>query len=195
VAGASARRTGRRPGPTRTRGAILDAARTAFAARGYDAVSVRSVARDAGVDAALVHRFFGSKEQLFVAAMELAGSQIRRQRYEAPVGDVSGIIRNLVEGYERWGPNRLRMIAQEHRIPVVREDVERGRRGHRDSIRRAFAPMLKGLNGPERRRRVTGLVALTDVYTWKLLRLDLGLSRAETERTLTELIGALKGDR
>jgi AcrR family transcriptional regulator len=71
VAGSSARRTGRRPGPTRTRGAILDAARAAFAARGYDAVSVRSVARDAGVDPALVHRFFGSKEQLFVAAMEL----------------------------------------------------------------------------------------------------------------------------
>ena len=71
MAAASGRRTGRRPGPTRTRGAILDAARTAFAARGYDAVSVRSVARDAGVDPALVHRFFGSKERLFVAAMKL----------------------------------------------------------------------------------------------------------------------------
>lgn len=69
--GASEKRTGRRPGPTRTRGAILDAARAAFAARGYDAVSLRSVARDAGVDPALVHRFFGSKERLFVAAMEL----------------------------------------------------------------------------------------------------------------------------
>ena len=65
------KRTGRRPGPTRTRSAILDAARAAFAARGYDAVSVRSVAREAGVDPALVHRFFGSKEQLFVAALEL----------------------------------------------------------------------------------------------------------------------------
>jgi hypothetical protein len=38
------------------------------------------------------------------------------------------------------------------------------------------------------------LVAITDVYTWKLLRLDFGLSRAETERTLTELIVALQGD-
>lgn len=64
-------RTGRRPGPNRTRAAILDAARRAFAERGYDAVSIRSVARDAGVDPALVHRFFGSKEELFIAAMEL----------------------------------------------------------------------------------------------------------------------------
>jgi AcrR family transcriptional regulator len=71
VPGTGAKRTGRRPGPTRTRGVILDAARSAFAARGYDAVSVRSVAREADVDPALVHRFFGSKEQLFAAALEL----------------------------------------------------------------------------------------------------------------------------
>jgi AcrR family transcriptional regulator len=68
---ACAPRTGRRPGPNRTRAAILTAARTAFGERGYDAVSIRGVARTAGVDPALVHRFFGSKESLFVAAMEL----------------------------------------------------------------------------------------------------------------------------
>jgi AcrR family transcriptional regulator len=65
------RRTGRRPGPSRTREQILQAARAAFAARGYDAVSVRAIARDARVDPALVHRFFGSKESVFVAAMQL----------------------------------------------------------------------------------------------------------------------------
>jgi AcrR family transcriptional regulator len=62
---------GRRAGPTRTREAILDAARTAFAASGYDAVSLRAVARQAGVDAALVHHFFASKSALFVAAVRL----------------------------------------------------------------------------------------------------------------------------
>lgn len=63
------RRTGRRRGPSRTRTAIIDAARSAFATAGYDSVSIRSIARRAGVDAALVHRFFGSKESLFMAAM------------------------------------------------------------------------------------------------------------------------------
>jgi AcrR family transcriptional regulator len=67
----AARRTGRRPGPNQTRAAILAAARAAFAERGYDAVSIRAVARDAAVDPALVHRFYGSKEELFIAAMEL----------------------------------------------------------------------------------------------------------------------------
>jgi AcrR family transcriptional regulator len=64
------RRTGRRPGTEDTRGRILDAARHAFGKRGFEATSVRSVAADAGVDPALVHHYFGSKQRLFVAAMQ-----------------------------------------------------------------------------------------------------------------------------
>src|SRR5690348_8135347 len=48
-----------------TREAILESARRAFAAHGYDAAGVREIARDAGVTAMLVNRYFGSKEQLF----------------------------------------------------------------------------------------------------------------------------------
>ncbi|PWR05072.1 TetR family transcriptional regulator [Micromonospora acroterricola] len=64
-----ARRTGRRPGNQGTREAILDAARAAFAERGFDAASIRAIAGTAGVDPALVHHYFGSKDQLFLAAM------------------------------------------------------------------------------------------------------------------------------
>ncbi|MFI6158782.1 TetR/AcrR family transcriptional regulator [Micromonospora sp. PTRAS2] len=66
---ATARRTGRRPGNPGTREAILDAARAAFAERGFDAASIRSIAAAAGVDPALVHHYFGGKDQLFLAAM------------------------------------------------------------------------------------------------------------------------------
>jgi len=62
---------GRRAGPTHTRQEILDAARDAFAVRGYDAVSLRAIARQAGVDPALVHHFFKSKSELFATAMQL----------------------------------------------------------------------------------------------------------------------------
>ncbi|SCG42168.1 transcriptional regulator, TetR family [Micromonospora echinaurantiaca] len=64
-----ARRTGRRPGKPGTREAILDAARAAFAERGFDGASIRAIAATAGVDPALVHHYFGSKDQLFLAAM------------------------------------------------------------------------------------------------------------------------------
>ncbi len=62
---------------------------------------------------------------------------------------------------------------------------------HRSSRERTFAPLIDGLKGSARKRRMAALVALTDVYTWKLLRLDLGLSRADTVRALVELIGEL----
>ncbi|GAA4576683.1 TetR family transcriptional regulator [Micromonospora coerulea] len=66
-----ARRTGRRPGKPDTREAILAAARAAFAERGFDAASIRSIATAAGVDPALVHHYFGTKEELFRAAMRV----------------------------------------------------------------------------------------------------------------------------
>ena len=64
-------RTGRRPGDAGTREAILDAAREAFGRRGYTSASLRAVAAAAGVDPSLVLHYFGSKQALFVAAVDL----------------------------------------------------------------------------------------------------------------------------
>jgi AcrR family transcriptional regulator len=62
-------RRGRRPGdPKVTRQAILDAARAAFSADGYERATIRAIAARAGVDPSLVHHHFGTKEELFVAA-------------------------------------------------------------------------------------------------------------------------------
>jgi AcrR family transcriptional regulator len=67
---APARRPGRRPGRSSSRDDILAAARVLFGERGYDKASIRAIAGAAGVDPALVHHFFGAKEDLFAAAME-----------------------------------------------------------------------------------------------------------------------------
>jgi AcrR family transcriptional regulator len=64
-------RTGRRPGQPDTRGAILAAARRLFAAHGFNGASVRQIAAEAGVDPALVHHYFGTKDGLFRAALEI----------------------------------------------------------------------------------------------------------------------------
>ncbi|WNI24139.1 TetR family transcriptional regulator [Streptomyces sp. ITFR-16] len=64
-------RTSASAGPdARTR--ILEAARAEFAERGYDKTSVRGIARAAGVDAALVHHYFGTKDEVFAAAVEVS---------------------------------------------------------------------------------------------------------------------------
>ncbi|WP_296606604.1 TetR family transcriptional regulator [Nocardioides sp.] len=64
-------RRGRRPGAPDTRAAILAAARELFAAQGYAGTSVRSIGAAAGVDGSLVHHYFGTKDDLFLAALEL----------------------------------------------------------------------------------------------------------------------------
>jgi AcrR family transcriptional regulator len=66
----AAKRTGRRPGSADTRSEILAAARAEFASRGYEKATVRGIARAANVDSALVHHYFGSKDRVFLAAME-----------------------------------------------------------------------------------------------------------------------------
>lgn len=64
-------RTAGETGPdARTR--ILEAARTEFAERGYDRTSIRCIAGAAGVDAALVHHYFGTKDEVFAAAIEVS---------------------------------------------------------------------------------------------------------------------------
>ncbi|WP_374470769.1 TetR family transcriptional regulator [Phenylobacterium sp.] len=57
-----------------TRAAILAAARARFAQEGFDVASVRSIASEAGIDPALVLRYFGSKDELFVAVLAESGT-------------------------------------------------------------------------------------------------------------------------
>ena len=62
---------GRRPGAPDTRAEVLAAARTSFAQKGFRGTTIRAVAASAGVDPALVHHYFGTKDDLFVAALEM----------------------------------------------------------------------------------------------------------------------------
>lgn len=62
---------GRRPGAPDTRAEVLAAARTSFAEKGFRATTIRAVAASAGVDPALVHHYFGTKDDLFLAALEM----------------------------------------------------------------------------------------------------------------------------
>ena len=93
---------GRRAGGSRTREQILSAARTRFSELGYGATTMRAVAADAGVDAALVHYFFGTKDGLFAAAMALPVNpvEILSRAFE---GGLEGIGARLVRGaLEAW---------------------------------------------------------------------------------------------
>ena len=63
---------GRRPGAPDTKAEVLAAARTSFAEKGFRGTTIRAVAAAAGVDPALVHHYFGTKDDLFVAALQIS---------------------------------------------------------------------------------------------------------------------------
>jgi AcrR family transcriptional regulator len=167
---------------------ILDAAVELFWELPGEQVSLDEVARRAGVTVQTVIRRFGGRDGLFAAAAEREAEKVRRQRDEAPAGDVSGAVRVLVDHYEAMGDRVVRLLAEEERVPRLREIADRGRSYHRDWCARVFGAALDGREGVERRRRLAQLVAVCDVYTWKLLRRDAGLSRRQTELALVELL-------
>jgi AcrR family transcriptional regulator len=174
-----------------TRERIIDVAVHAFSTHWYDEVTVRGVAGDAGVALQTVRNHFPTKDDLFLAAIERIGAGIQSVRDAVTPGDVDGAISTLVDDYERTGDVNMRLLVVEPRVPVVRPQMERGRAGHQAWVERVFAGTLAGLRGKARSRRIAELVAVTDVYTWKLLRRDKGLDRDQTVAAMRELVLAL----
>lgn len=174
-----------------TRRSIADAWLALFSELHYDEITLELVAARAGVTVQTVIRHFGSKDQLFATVSREIAAGEEARRAATPVGDIVEAIRALVGHYERIGEVILRLLAQEDRLPALREVADGGRRIHHDWVDRAFAPHLEALSAGEHRRRRGQLVALTDIYTWKLLRRDLRFGKRQTEAAITEMIGAL----
>jgi AcrR family transcriptional regulator len=170
---------------------ILDAAEELFWSTPIDAIALDEIASRAGVTVQTVIRRFGGKDGVIAAAAERARDRVIDQRFAAPVGDVAGAVSVLVDHYEADGHKALRLLAEEDASPTIGEIVEQGRAVHRDWCAQVFAPALAGMKGGDRARRIAQLVAVCDVYTWKLLRLDAGLSRKQTELALTEMLEPL----
>lgn len=161
----TAPRRGRRPGAPDTRAGILAAARELFAANGYAGTSVRGVAAAAGVDSALVHHYFGSKDDLFIAALEL---RVDPRVAILPVieGGVDGAGERLVRMFFGvWDDEQTRLPL----LALVRGILEPGgQQLARDGfLRMVLAPIGAGLglDDPDRRlalvaTQLVGIVVL-----------------------------------
>lgn len=92
------KRPGRPPGTSHTRDRILKSARELFARNGFDNASIRAVASDAGVDPALVHHYFGTKTQLFAAAIHIPidPMSIIGPLREVPVEEIGRVLPSLL---------------------------------------------------------------------------------------------------
>ena len=164
-----------------TRERILEAAAELFLERWYDDVTLAAIAKRAGVSGQTVINHFGGKEPLAAAAHQRVSEQITSLRYSPEPGDVPALLDALVEDYETTGDSIVRLLALEEKVPSLQPLLATGREGHRRWLEEMFgAPELL----PE-------LIVATDVYAWKLLRRDQGLSREETVAAMLRIVQAL----
>jgi AcrR family transcriptional regulator len=167
-----------------TRRRIVDALIALAGERPFAEVTLDAIAERAGVSVQTVLRRFGSRDGLFAEAMDAAMVDAEDER-RTPPGDVGSAVRIVVDHYERRGRTALLMLAQEGHDDVARKATDRGKAMHRDWVRDAFVPAT------DDEALLDLLVVATDVYTWKLLRIDRGHSRAVTQRRMHELVDAV----
>lgn len=169
---------------------LLAAAWQHFTTRPYEEVLLREIATEAQVTAQTLHARFGSKEELLVAAYAWFGQQEMSDRPATSTTDVPEAIALLFDRYEAHGQAILRMLSQEERIPAIHQMTEAGRAYHRYWAETTFTPLLRGLRGERRARRLTAIVVATDLLVWKLLRHDMELQREKAERVVVEMVQA-----
>jgi AcrR family transcriptional regulator len=168
-----------------TREAILRSALAAFSRHGYDGIGVREIAQTAGVTAVLVNRYFGSKEELFAAAVETAFAE-RGSRFE---GDPSLLAQRLTADVMTKGEkdaeriNVFFLLLRSAPNPRAAEIL-------RDSIARHFERPLKSmLRGPRARERAAMILAV--VAGLSLFRTVIG-SKALADANAASLSGDLE---
>lgn len=174
-----------------TRERLLAAAWQHFASNPYEDVRLHEIAADAEVTTQTLHTQFGSKDLLLTAAYVWFGQQEMAQRDAAPTGDIKHAIKVLFDRYEAHGTAILRMLSQEDRIPTIAQMTQAGRTYHREWAAKMFAPLLHGLRGASRERRLAAIVVATDLLVWKLLRQDMQHDRDQAEQIVTEMVQSL----
>jgi AcrR family transcriptional regulator len=184
----------------RTHETLLQAATEEVERDRWTQASLESVAGRAGVSKQTALRHFGSKQGLLDAVIGRMSSIVVKERDEAPIGDIRGAVANLMRHYERYGdimvrllPYRdavVRVMGREHSNSLVRA-VDHGYEVHEEWVLRTFEPQLANLDLGTRERRLAQLVAVCDVYVWKILRRDIGLDVPHVEAAVVELIERL----
>jgi AcrR family transcriptional regulator len=176
-----------------TKQSILESTHQLLVTHSFEDMTVDAIAAGAGTTTRTVLRIFRSKEELFAQALHSLG-----QFGHAPItpGNLEALVAGTCDFYERIGDTVVRWLADEPRIPAMREHLNIGRQHLRAWVAEAFGNELGQLEGGARKELHDALIVAFDVYTWKLLRRDFRLSRRATQatihRTVSGLIGELK---
>lgn len=170
-----------------TRRRIAEAALELFKARDFDDVSLNEIARAAGVSHQTVLNHFESKAGVLPACAEVFSEQVAARNSDVATGDPLSVVRVTCDRYEQIGDVNARWADIAPRIPGLEPLLALGRRNFQSWLADVLREHLPD-EGPERQRVLVGLHAALEVHTWRFLRRDLGLDRANTEAQLCDLV-------
>jgi AcrR family transcriptional regulator len=146
-----------------TKARIRVSAMELYCERPVEDFTLEEVAERAGVAVRTILRAYATKDELVYAALEeMAASDLVIQR-----------------------------LSDERRRPGLKPSLDQGRENHRDGVKTIFAPQLEQRHGAARAQLLNILIVMTDVYVWKLLRRDIGLSRSAAEATVCKMIAGV----
>lgn len=201
----------------RTTDRILDAAERLLAVAPVGEVHLSAIAEGAGVSVQTVLRHMGSRDGCLAEVRRRVAERVERQRGGTPPGDVPAALTALFDHYEAEGRLMLNLLAQEAGgDDLVRAAAAEGRAYHRAWVRRCLLGRSPSSDAPGEDARSDpsagadgaradaprngprddvaledALVAATDLYVWKLLRLDLGRPRQAAEAAVSRAVRAL----
>ena len=147
-------------------------------------ISLKAIAMESGVTVQTVLRHMNSREGCIYAVAERVSARVEKQR-GGPAGNIDNAIESLIEHYEHDGKLVLNLLTQERSEESFASDfTKEGRIYHRQWVERCFGQYLSG----NQTEVIDALVVATDIYTWKLLRLELDRPLNTTKNIITEMV-------
>jgi len=164
---------------------IIAATERLLTEKSLEEVSLNNIAQEADVTVQTVLRHMKSRDGCLLALVDRVSTRIEKQRGSTEPGNIPVTIESLIEHYEKEGKLILNILAQEHKGDSFASNfTNEGRAYHRKWVERCFGPHLSGKSSEV----IDGIVAVTDIYIWKLLRLDLGRSRDKTKKIILNMV-------
>lgn len=178
---------GRSRNAAATRQAILDAARGRFAAEGYDGASLRDIAAAARVDAALVSRYFGGKEELFIEVLNSMGDPT--ELFEGPIEEFGDRVARMLL-YDPHAQPKMECVLVMLRSAASTQAADAIRHSSRENF---YAPFEAYLGGPDAalRARLAGAMIM-GVSIAREIDDDLGLPAMERIKLCRRLAEVLQ---
>lgn len=170
-----------------TRQRILDSAIGLLKTKFRADIRLEEIAAGADVSVPTVVNNFGTKADLLAIALREVIGRASALRRAVDPADPASIIRGLCAHYENVGDWVLRNLAEEADVELL----EIGRARHREWVEIYFGGRLERFEAGVRARRFDALLACCDVYTWKVLRRDLGRSQEDVEAVILSTVTAI----